>query len=76
MFYGWVKSCRLPVGLNEKRVHIAIYGNMHASIAGGDGLLNSGYSARRGGGEIYKFPAARAGSCRNRTAVIEQSAVK
>ena len=59
MFYGWVKSCRLPVGHNEKRVHIAIYGNMHASIAGGDGLLNSGYSARRGGGEIYKSGVSR-----------------
>ena len=76
MFYGWVKSCRLPVGHNEKRVHIAIYGNMHASIAGGDFYLTPGIRRGEGGGKIYKSPAARAGSCRNRTVVIEQSAVK
>ncbi len=52
MFYGWVKSCRLPVGHNEKRVHIAIYGNMHASIAGGDFYLTPGIRRGEGGGKF------------------------
>ena len=52
MFYGWVKSCRLPVGHNEKRVHIAIYGNMHASIAGGDFYLTPGIRRGEGGGNL------------------------
>ena len=52
MFYGWVKSCRLPVGHNEKRVHIAVYGNMHASIAGGDFYLTPGIRRGEGGGKF------------------------
>ena len=60
MFYGWVKSCRLPVGHNEKRVHIAIYGNMHASIAGGDFYLTPGI--RRGEMERHPVILSIAGS--------------
>ena len=45
-----VQTCALPI--YEKRVHIAIYGNMHASIAGGDFYLTPGIRRGEGGGNL------------------------